>query len=289
MASPVPSIRAAATAEASPPPAPPGPAGSAGAPAGEEEARRAAAGAPTLWQRSAAEFVGTGLLVLIGPGTAAFNALIVAHTHQPANLADVGVVSLAFAIIVMALVYCFGHISGCHINPAVTLGLAVVGRFPWRDVPAYLLAQFLGAVLGALGIVLVLGPPGAAIGNLGATVLAPTTGYLQGIAIEAVEAFVLMLVIMGTAVDGRAPRGMAGLAIGFTVGAIIMMTAAPTGSSFNPARTFGPYVGDSLFGGHIHWIQFPVYLIGPILGALIAAWVYSFIAWGRATAPPPGS
>lgn len=229
---------------------------------------------PSLVRRCLAEFIGTALFVLVGPGTVAFNGMITADTGRPTTLADIGVIGLAFAIIIAAMVYTFGRISGAHINPAVTVGLASVKRFPWREVPAYVTAQLAGGVAGALGIIVVLGTNGAVIGNLGATVLAPTTGYVQGIAIEAIETFILMIVIMAMAVDSRAPKGFAGLVIGLTVGGIIMMTAGPTGSSFNPARTFGPYVVDSLFGGHISWLEFPVYVIGPLIGATLAAFTY---------------
>ncbi|BCJ86032.1 MIP/aquaporin family protein [Effusibacillus dendaii] len=241
---------------------------------------------PSLWKRSIAEFIGTALLVLIGPGTAAFKAVISAQTNYPTTLADIGVISLAFAIIVAAMIYTFGHISGCHINPAVTIGLAAVKQFSWSEVPAYLVAQLAGGVLGAFGIMVVLGLDGVTIGNLGATVLAPTTGYIQGIAIEAVETFILMIVIMGTAVDPRAPKGFAGLTIGLTVGGIIMMTAGPTGSSFNPARTFGPYVVNSLFGGSIHWQEFPVYVVGPLMGAIAAAFTYHVLTRSNLASTP---
>lgn len=236
---------------------------------------------PALWKRSLAEFVGTALLVLIGPGSAAFHGILSAKNNHPTTLADIGVISLAFAIIVTAMIYTFGKVSGCHINPAVTIGLAATGRFSWREVPAYIAAQCAGGVTGALLILVVLGVDGAIIGNLGATVLSPTTGYVQGIVIEAIETFILMLVIMGVAVDSRAPQGFAGLIIGATVGGIIMMTAGPTGSSFNPARTFGPYVVDSLAGGTVAWSHFPVYVIGPVLGAVLAAFTYDMIATSK--------
>lgn len=236
---------------------------------------------PSLWKRCAAELIGTALLVLIGPGTAAFLGILTAKSNQAATLADIGVVSLVFGLVVAAMIYTFGKVSGCHINPAVTVALASVGRFSWQDVPAYIVAQCVGGVLGALGIVAVLGSDGAVIGNLGATVLSADTSYLRGIVIEAIEAYVLMLVIMGVAVDQRAPEGFAGLIIGLTVAGIIMMTAAPTGSSFNPARTFGPYVIDSLMGGKVYWSQFPIYLIGPIAGAILAALSYDKIAFTR--------
>lgn len=232
---------------------------------------------PSLWRRSLAEFIGTALLVLIGPGTAAFHGVLSAKTNHPTTLADIGVISLAFGLIVAAMIYTFGKVSGCHINPVVTIGLATIRRFSWSEVPAYVIAQLAGGTAGALGILAVLGSDGAVIGNLGATVLAPTTGYMQGILIEAIEAFILMLVIMGVAVDPRSEQGFAGLIIGLTVAGIIMMTAGPTGSSFNPARTFGPYLIDSLFGGKIMWSQFPVYVIGPLLGATLAAVTYQVI------------
>jgi len=236
---------------------------------------------PSLWKRSAAELIGTALLVLIGPGTAAFLGILTAKSNQAATLADIGVVSLAFGLIVAAMIYTFGKVSGCHINPAVTVALASVGRFSWLEVPAYIAAQLVGGVVGALGIVAVLGSDGAVIGNLGATVLSADTSYIRGMVIEAIEAYVLMLVIMGVAVDQRAPAGFAGLIIGLTVAGIIMMTAGPTGSSFNPARTFGPYVIDSLMGGKVYWSQFPIYLIGPLVGAILAALTYDKIAFSR--------
>lgn len=231
---------------------------------------------PTLLQRSLAELIGTGLLVLIGAGTAAFNGILTSTTHQPTNLADIGTISLAFAIVVLVSVAAFGHISGAHINPAITIGLASIGRFSWRDVPSYLAAQIVGAVMGALGIMLVLGIKGATIGNAGATVLASGVTPLRGAGIEALEAFVLMIVIMGCAVDTRSGIRFPAVPIGLAVGGIIMMTAGPTGSSFNPARTFGPYLIDTLFGGHIHWSQYWIYVVGPILGAIVAAVVYTY-------------
>ncbi|QED46117.1 MIP/aquaporin family protein [Cytobacillus dafuensis] len=234
-----------------------------------------------LFKRCVAEGIGTALLVLIGPGTAAFNGLITANNNESTTLADIGVISFAFAIVVMAMIYSIGKFSGCHINPAVTMALASTGHFPWKEVFPYLIAQCVGGVIGAFGIVMVLGIDGVLLGNLGATVLAPSTGYFQAIAIEAIAAFILMFVIMGIAVDSRAPKEWGGLVIGLTVGGIIMMFAGPTGASFNPARTFGPYVVDSLLGGNIDWIQFPIYVIGPLIGAIAAAVTYNFIASSR--------
>lgn len=232
---------------------------------------------PSLFKRCFAEGIGTALLVLIGPGTAAFNGIITANNNESTTLADIGVISFAFAIVVMAMIYSIGRLTGCHINPAVTIALAATGHFSWKEVGPYLLAQCVGGTIGAFGIVMVLGMDGVLLGNLGATVLAQSTGYIQGIVIEAIAAFILMFVIMGIAVDSRAPKDWGGLVIGLTVGGIIMMTAGATGASFNPARTFGPYLVDSLLGGNINWIQFPVYVIGPIIGAIAASVIYTYI------------
>lgn len=233
---------------------------------------------PVLLKRCIAEGIGTALLVLIGAGTAAFNGVITANNNQPATLADIGVISFAFAIIVLGMIYTIGRISGCHINPAVTIGLASSGNFPWKEVPAYLAAQCIGGIIGAFGIIAVLGMDGVQAGNLGATVLAPETSYVQGIAIEAIAAFILMFVIMGIAVAPGAPKEWGGLVIGLTVGGIIMLVAGATGGSFNPARTLGPYTVSSIFNGNINWVQFPVYVIGPVIGAVAAAFTYKAIS-----------
>src|SRR6187455_2556686 len=109
----------------------------------------------TRLQKLAAEVLGTALLVFIGVGSVP--ATLIINGNAPFTMADLGMISLAFATVVVATVYALGHVSGNHINPAVTLGLAVTGKFPWRDVPGYIAAQVVGATLGALAIVGVLG------------------------------------------------------------------------------------------------------------------------------------
>ncbi|MEM2817204.1 MAG: aquaporin, partial [Archaeoglobaceae archaeon] len=110
-----------------------------------------------------------------------------------------------------------------------------------------------------------------------ATAPFPGISYGQAILTEAIGTFLLMLVIMGVAVDERAPPGFAGLIIGLTVGGIITTIGNVTGSSLNPARTFGPYLGDSLMGIDL-WFYFPIYVIGPIIGAIFAAWLYKYLS-----------
>ncbi len=176
------------------------------------------------------------------------------------------------------MIYVFGHISGTHINPAVTLALWATGRFSAKDVIPYIVAQVIGAVFGSLSLVAVLGGRAVAVGGLGATAPFVDVTYMQAILSEAIATFFLMLTIMGVALDKRAPNQFAGFAIGMVVAVDIIVTGNITGSSLNPARTFGPYLGDSLFGGPNLWNFFPVYVIGPIIGAIVAAFLYDYIA-----------
>src|SRR5437879_1752013 len=110
---------------------------------------------PSIRQKLAAEVIGTAFLVFIGVGSVP--ATLIVNGKAPFTMADLGMISLAFGTVVVATVYALGHVSGNHINPAVTLGLAVTGKFPWKEVPGYLAAQLVGATLGALAIVGVLG------------------------------------------------------------------------------------------------------------------------------------
>jgi glycerol uptake facilitator protein len=116
------------------------------------------------------------------------------------------------------------------------------------------------------------------IGGLGATAPFPGISYGQAILAEFIGTFVLMMAIMGAAVDRNAPSGFAGLVIGFTVAGVIITTGNIAGSSLNPARTFGPYLGDLLLGGSNLWGFFPIYIIGPILGAICAAIFYDWVS-----------
>src|SRR5258708_11801887 len=110
------------------------------------------AAVPTTPQKLLAELVGTALLVYVGAGSAAAAGVIAASSKAPFSLAELGMISFAFMLVIVGVVYAIGHISGGHINPAVTLSLAVTGKFPWREVPGYMLAQVVGALIGALGL-----------------------------------------------------------------------------------------------------------------------------------------
>lgn len=233
---------------------------------------------PTLVERFLAEALGTFLLVFVGGGAAALAGIAEAR-GQSKGLADLLLVALAHGLVLFVIVQVVGKLSGAHVNPAVTLGLAATGRFPWSEVLAYLLGQVLGAVVGAAAILVVYGQDAATLGHLGGPSLAANTSLIQGAAIEALGAAVLVMSIMGTAVDSRAPAGWAGLSIGLALGAIIMFLGPATGATVNPARAFGPDIVSIFFGVKVDWVQYVVaYLIGPIIGGVAAAFLYVYIA-----------
>jgi glycerol uptake facilitator protein len=222
------------------------------------------------------------MLVLVGAGSVVATLTV----DGQVDYAGLGFISLAFAIVVAVVIYGFGPVSGAHINPAVTISLAVTRRFPWAEVVPYVLAQVVGGIVGALLIVAVFGTDSADLG-LGATTLAEGVPYWQGIVAEAIGTFVLLYAVMALAVDSRAPLGWAGLMIGLAVAAAILLIAPQTGGSLNPARTFGPYVGVALFGGDIPWSDLWVYLVGPLVGGLAAVLLYDFVAQTQAAARQP--
>jgi glycerol uptake facilitator protein len=231
-----------------------------------------------LVRRLVAEMLGTALLVTFGAGS------VVAALRAGGGAIDyaaLGMVSLAFAIAIAVAIYAFGTVSGAHINPAVTITLAVRGRFPMQDVGPYIAAQTVGAVLGALLIVAMFGDGAADLGGVGGTQLADGVPFLRGVVAEALATFLLVIAIFALAVDRRAPGGWAGFVIGLSVACAILLIAPLTGGSLNPARTFGPLLVTTLWGGDTDWGDFPVYLIGPVLGAVLAGFAYDLVARPR--------
>lgn len=236
---------------------------------------------PTLGERCMAELMGTFLLIFVGGGVAANVALLAHNTHTgPLPSADVLLVALAHGLILFVIVLTFGKISGAYVNPAMALGLASVGQLKWSDIPGYLIAQFVGGILGALAIMIPYGRDIASIGLLGRPQLAPNTSLIAGLLAEALGAAILALAIIATAADKRAPVGWAGLAIGLALAAAITFIGPATGASVNPARAFGPDIVSIFFGApSVDWVAFIVcYLIGPILGAVGVCWLYARVS-----------
>ncbi|MCP1662019.1 MAG: aquaporin family protein [Methanocalculus sp. MSAO_Arc1] len=241
----------------------------------------------SLLKKCVAELIGTFMLVFFGAGAAAIT-LMLAKGEQPMSDFSIGIgylgglgdwlaIGLAFGLVIAASIYALGRISGAHINPAVTIALWATKRFPTREVPPYIIAQLIGATMASVLFFACAGPESVTTGGLGATAPFPGITYSQAILVEAIGTFLLMLVIMGVAVDKRAPEGFAGLTIGLTVAGIITTIGNISGSAINPARTFGPYVGNTLFGGDNLWEFFPIYVIGPIAGALVAVFLYDWL------------
>jgi aquaporin Z len=224
----------------------------------------------TLGKRSLAEFIGTFWLVFGGCGSA-----VLAAAFPNVGIGLLGV-SLAFGLTVLTMAYAIGHISGCHLNPAVSIGLAAAKRFPASELPAYLVAEVLGGIAGA-GILYVIasGKPGfdiaGGLASNGYAVHSPGGYSLMACFVaEVVLTFFFLMIILG-ATDRRAPQGFAPIAIGFSLTLIHLIGIPVTNLSVNPARSTGPAL---MVGG---WAiqQLWMFWVAPILGALLAATAYS--------------
>jgi glycerol uptake facilitator protein len=247
------------------------------------EANRMAA-PPSTVQKLTAEALGTAFLVYVGAGSAAATGVIAAGTKVPFSMAQLGVISFAFMLVIVGAVYAIGHISGGHINPAVTLSLAVTGKFPWREVPGYIAAQLVGAIAGAAAIFLTLGRVAAVTAGGGVTAYnSATMGFGRATLIEGIGTFMLVFVIFGV-IDHRAVPGWAPMAIGAVVFAIIIIVGPATGAAINPARYLGTFFMQGAFGGKISWGQVPAYLIGEFIGGVLGALAYVGIARVRSDA-----
>jgi MIP family channel proteins len=214
---------------------------------------------PGLGRRALAEGFATFALVFAGCGA------VVADTRSGGALGTVGV-GLVFGLIIMVMVYATGHLSGAHINPAVTVAFTLTRHFPARDALAYVGAQLAGAVAGAL--VLLAAWPGTPA-RLGAT--APSIDVGGALLYEVVMSAFLMFVIMAVATDTRAVGAAAAIAIGGTVGLDALFGGPVTGASMNPARSFGP----ALAAGE--WRDFWIYVAGPLAGAALGALCYQLV------------
>jgi aquaporin Z len=216
-----------------------------------------------------AELLGTFVLVFIGTGSA-----VVAGK-------SIGVlgIALAFGISVLVMVYAIGRISGCHINPAITIAMLFNGKIPSKDAIIYIIMQCIGAIFASMLLLAIMtGLPGFDITstNLGANGYG--AGYLGGYSLtsafitEVVMTFIFLMVIFG-ATSSKAPAGFAGIAIGFSLAMIHMVSIPITGTSVNPARSLGP----ALVAGGTALSQLWLFIIAPVIGAIIAAVVWKYL------------
>lgn len=211
-----------------------------------------------LLKKSMAEFIGTFALVFAGCGS-----IMVAERFQ--NSIPLFVIAPIFGLAVATMIYAVGHISGAHFNPAVTLAFAVSKHFPKREILAYWIAQFTGALV-AVFLLWVILPSGVHFGET-----LPTVSVLSALTIEAILSFFLMFVIIAVATDTRAQGAMAGIAIGGTVMFCAWLGGPVTGASMNPARSLAP----ALFARDFSSLW--IYFLGPAMGMILAGIVYNFI------------
>ncbi|MDX8367355.1 aquaporin [Cytobacillus sp. IB215665] len=203
------------------------------------------------------EYLGTYFLVFAGTGAIIINSITNSLTH-------IGI-AITFGLVVMALIYTFGHVSGAHFNPAVTTAFIVNGDIELREGLYYIIIQFLAGISASASLLLLFGD----VANLGATL--PHGSATQSFLLEIILTFFLMMVIFGSAIHGKAVKSFAGIAIGATVGLEAMFAGPISGASMNPARSLGPALISGTFD-HL-W----VYIIATTIGAVAAAVVYKTI------------
>jgi glycerol uptake facilitator protein len=238
---------------------------------------------PTTATKLVAEAVGTAFLTGIGTAAVVSTEKLIAAAPGKVSLtqADLGFIALAFAFALAVSVYSIGKVSGCHVNPAVTTAMLVTGRMTLPVALGYYGAQVVGAVVGSLGVLAIWGTDVAKSTSLGVASFAPPTSSLQAAIAEAIGTFIFLFVITAMAGDPRAPAGWAGLVIGLTLGVVILMMGAVTGASLNPARSFGPMLVKTIFGGKVDWGQLWVYIVGPVVGGALGALAYDWVSGAK--------
>ncbi|PRQ29265.1 putative major intrinsic protein [Rosa chinensis] len=216
-----------------------------------------------LWipfmQKVIAEVLGTYFLIFAGCGAVVVNI----DTDKTVSFPGVAIV---WGLVVMVMIYSVGHISGAHFNPAVTIAFATTKRFPWKQVPPYIIAQVLGSTLASGTLRLLFTHHKDHFAGT-----SPSGTLLQSFVIEFIITFYLMFVVSGVATDNRAIGELAGIAIGSTVLLNVMFAGPITGASMNPARSLGPVIVSG------HYKNLWIYLVAPTLGAVCGALVYNVI------------
>lgn len=208
-----------------------------------------------------AELIGTFALCFIGAG------VIITDSFTNGSVGLIGI-ALAHGVVLAIMVNATGHISGGHINPAVTLGFIVTRRIELTRGIGYIISQLIGGLLAGFALRAVFASEVWATVHLGTPALNASVSFVNGIFIELILTFFLVFTVFATAVDKRAPQGVYGFAIGFVLVFDILMGGPLTGASMNPARTFGPALASGFFENHL------VYWIGPFIGGAVAALIY---------------
>ncbi len=216
------------------------------------------------YKKYMAEFVGTFALVFIAAGSVCADFYLRQAGGQGLGLLGI---SIAFGIVVIAVIYATSYVSGSHVNPAVTVSFWITKRMEPNTAIMYILSQIAGASLAGLALK-TLFPDAAKTVYLGTCVLAPGVSIARGVLMEFIISFLLIFTIYGTLVDKRASAGFAGIAVGLVVLFGAMIGGTISGGAMNPARVFGPALASGQFTHHYVW------WIGPILGGIAAGFVY---------------
>lgn len=221
-----------------------------------------------------AEAVGTCTLVVLGCGT----AMLVGC--DAANGGGYILTALAFGLSIVAMAYSIGNISGCHINPAVTLGVFMAGRMDKKDVGGYVIAQCIGALIGSaiLAIVFKLGGVTDMTGGLGTNGLAGVGGNaIAGLLVEIILTFIFVTCILGVTSSKAGHGSFGGLVIGLTLTGVHILGIGLTGTSVNPARSIGPAIVAAITGNTAPLGSLWVFIVGPMIGAGLAAYCYKYL------------
>ena len=242
---------------------------------GSDQGKKKSASPSTMLRAATAEAVGTFFLVLVGTAVATA-ATLGKNTAGPAY--DSLSIALSFGLTLVAIAVALGPISGGHVNPAVTLGLAAIGKFPWRAVPVYIIAQVVGAVAAAVAVATLYGPRAMTQAHLGTPSPVHGSTDVQGFAVEALIAFILVFVVAAVTDDARKPSAAAPLAIGFALAAGVLLGGPVSGGAGNPARALGPLLVSSTYPSVF------IYLVGPLVGGVVGAVLYARAVAG---AKPP--
>jgi aquaporin Z len=221
-----------------------------------------------------AECIGTCVLVVLGCGT----AMLVGC--DAANGSGYLLTALAFGLTIVGMAYCVGNISGCHINPAVSLGVFMTGGIDSGDFLGYVISQCVGALLGSGILAIIFGAGGVTdqTGGYGSNGLAGVNGSpIAGLLVEIVLTFIFVLTILGVTSKKANHGSFGGLVIGFTLTLVHILGIGLTGTSVNPARSFGPAVAAALAGNTAPIAALWVFIVGPLVGAALAAIVYKYL------------
>ncbi|XVF81870.1 hypothetical protein PTKIN_Ptkin15bG0190400 [Pterospermum kingtungense] len=212
----------------------------------------------TKMQKLIAEIIGTYFIIFSGCGSVAVNKIYGSVTFPG--------ICVTWGLIVMVMIYSVGHISGAHFNPAVTITFAIFRRFPFKEVPLYVVAQVMGSVLASATLALTLDvTPSAYFGTV------PVGSNAQSFAVEIIITFLLMFVISGVSTDNRAVGKLGGVAVGMTIMLNVFVAGQISGASMNPARSIGPAIVKHVYKGL--WL----YILGPIIGAIAGAFTYNLL------------